>query len=207
MLNREAYLEWAKSFATMHGFVFETDVLMLGEWFDVLGHYSLEELDFARIYIARATTTPTRKEEYRSLIHKAVNQYRADKHQQIEEAESYGTCANCGGCGLMVVPHVKCVSRGEWIPPYAEMGVTCNCRAGVLRRQSYTDEKRGWSIERYDAFFPGWRRAQVKMRAQWKAEQEAVKRERKNKLYDPLKDILDRLKTKFAGREPGCDEE
>lgn len=208
MLTREVYTEWADRFATMHGFRFGEEMDTLYSWYDVLGHYTEAELEFARLYIARGTgDVPRDKTGYRSLIHRAVNACRAERHQQLDDAAKFGTCANCGGCGLMVVPHPKCVSQGEWIPPYAELGVTCNCRAGVLRRQSYHDDKRGWSIERYDSFFPGWRKAQLKMKSLWSAENRVLRQFGQKPMFDPLKEVLCRLRAKFGGREPGIDEE
>lgn len=39
-------------------------------------------------------------------------------------------CETCSGTGLVIVPHLSCVSNGEWLHPFATCAIACVCPLG-----------------------------------------------------------------------------
>lgn len=172
MITREEYRAWADRFATVQGLRFEDDLQMVYSWYRALWHYTLDELNDAAREITKSTKpAPRDKSDYRAWIHRLILTARSvQMPASVVEEMDRGTCTICLGSGLAIVPHVRCVHLGEWVPlkigdlpaTFHTLAVWCSCRLGGWRQGRFQvpDRKtyRVLSLEEYERFNPHWRR-------------------------------------------------
>lgn len=221
------WVEWTKHHAALLGMAGEADMALFRLWRPLLAHADLVELKAASLWIAANSSDRWRTQHLRLLLERLRVQAveAARKRLLAAEAEAQtrdraSRCGECGGRGLLDVPHLSQVRDGEWVPAgqtFYLVVVTCRCALGEARHRALRDvfearatsEKR-WpkpeiiSVLDYELHNPNWPR-QVEDR-EW-ARQARRKAEEETRHVDrvrgPLSWVQGHAKRLAAGASPG----
>lgn len=170
------YAAWVVRYAETFGISEERDVKTLLSWHAALGATELE-LNTALDTLARQPDRLTqsggrylaggRMLAHLHALHAAVRDFRAidARPGAVVKDDGMGTCDRCLSTGWVVVPHLKCVKDGEWVPAMVggkpvtyTVAVVCNCALGRWVRDRQTGDHRSLGIEAYQHQNPDWRR-------------------------------------------------
>lgn len=163
---------WAINHATIFGLSEDAEISAIMAWREALGATD-EELADATRYLSQnleALTVPKdmpypgKMTVHLMALRKRILWERA-KRYEVEKPtweDKYGTCARCSSSGFVIVPHLKFVKDGVWIPQIGGAGeeifhtfaVQCHCALGNWARD-HTKQK-SMTLESYQASNPGW---------------------------------------------------
>jgi hypothetical protein len=168
---------WFPKWLDRHSLTFnltsDRELLTLAEWEKIFaaGDYSAAELHDATGFIAQnphvLDTKKPKMERHLIALMSRLRARRANAPKRPEPSfEDKGTCTLCGGSSCVVVPHLRGISEGRWVPipggagpRYYTFAVACSCFLG--RRKNEHRDPRLLSLEEYQARNPDWR-AQLK---------------------------------------------
>lgn len=178
------YAEWVTRHATLFGMGSDADVKTLLSWEDVFtaAEYTVAELKAATDWLAANPAAfgsvearyAGKAAAHLEAIQARIRETRAVVYRAESVTETdYGRCVLCGGTGRVIVPHVRGVKAGQWVPiaaarggaSYYTMAVLCSCVRGEWvrsRNAQHVAEKldpKGLSVltlARYEQMNPNW---------------------------------------------------
>ena len=151
-----SYAEWAIIHATMFGLDRPEDMKMLDLWIDVFrgaGH-TPDELHAVTQWLA--LNAPPSRWEHLQAIQRRLAETRHNQARPRPEEDPHGTCADCGGAGLVSVPHPYPPPNGRWYTA----AVLCHCPLGRwLEETQRSDEPKYQRMNylEYSKIKPAWR--------------------------------------------------
>jgi hypothetical protein len=166
------YMAWAGDHCHKFGFR-DADAQMVLAWREVFEMlFTADELRRATGQLLASPDAPRFASDHRGAIIRAVENVRRNAGRKAVESSLVGGCIECGGNGIVVVPHPGMTEdhpprmRGMLLPPRGDptgltrtLGVCCVlCDVGTRTRA--TTEQQGrplMTISQYENLYPNWR--------------------------------------------------
>lgn len=126
------YDRWVNRHSSLFGFCHHGDPATFKAWRAEFERrrISIGELESATSEMAGLGEALKWRDQHLAYINAHVSRLRRldMEKRRLAEPEGPSKCADCGGQGLMVVPHWKCVADGAWDGQWVTIG--CHCFAG-----------------------------------------------------------------------------
>lgn len=169
--DQEGWLRWANYHRTFFGWKSDSDGEMVASWVGFFRGegYLPEEMITATKKIASLVPPPFQREHHLNHLANFLKLARAEESKialrQNDELVNHPVpCRVCRNFGIVTVPHLKGVVRGEWMTNYTA-GVYCNCYAGSKYSKSVNSKGESMtSLHAYERYNPLWE-AQLDRRA------------------------------------------
>ncbi len=164
---------WVDRHANLFGLNSLADRATLQSWEESFGHTSQDEIndatswlvDHAEIFGQSDSRFAGKMLMHLILLKQRINEQRAIGYATEKEDadDKFGTCSRCGGAGLVVVPHLRGIRDGNWVPmaiarggaSYYTQSVLCPCAKGHWVQERNSSLK-FMTLERYQVVNPRW---------------------------------------------------
>jgi hypothetical protein len=204
------FSEWCSQYSDTFGLTTDADMRMLASWrkFFELAGYTAQELTDAMAHLA-STEAPRYRSDHLPAIQLFIrDQRRRQREREIIDSETEWNTGQrvhdiCQGTGRVIVPHLCCVVRGQFVEPYSQMAVMCTCKIGERLRLSSLDankySRRIMDLLGYEKLNPFWpeqmEKDDLRRRAKRESQDTANEADIAAKVLrgDPFQIALDRL--------------
>ena len=121
-----------------------------------------------------ANDPPMMAKHHLAALLARIRQQRNEVGSRPAGAHEFGACAVCGESGMVMVPHPRAISDGEWLRPWYSLAAWCNCGLGRFKQDQFlaTDKCKAMaygesgeprrypppSLEEYQQRYPHWRK-------------------------------------------------